>query len=51
MTESILQVSKEIKTYKLNSSVVTTKSCVNAICEYNGYVFWDVAIMELMYGI
>ena len=30
---------KEIKTYKLNSSVVTTKSCVNAICEYNGYVF------------
>lgn len=30
---------KEIKTYKLNSSVVTTRSCVNAICEYNGYVF------------
>lgn len=30
---------KEIKTYKLNSSVITTGSCVNAICEYNGYIF------------
>ena len=30
---------KEIKTYKLNSSVITTGSCVNAICEYNSYIF------------
>lgn len=29
----------EIKTYKINSSVITTGYCVNAICEYNGYVF------------
>ena len=29
----------EIRTYKLNSSVITTGYCVNAICEYNGYVF------------
>lgn len=30
---------KKINTRKVNSSVVTTGYCVNAICEYNGFIF------------